>query len=263
MRKIALSLLAAFVVSDVYAGAPFVTDDPMIVDEQTWEVNYMLVGVSNQSGSLPRRRRDDDRAPGTGTATAVAFQIDANYGITPRMHLHIQPQLIYLHEPVGANYGLGDTQVGVKYQVTPNGDDEKGWVIGVHPLVTLPTGNSNRNLGLDVTTYYLPVWVQRRYHEWTTFGGGGYQINGGTNRDNTWAGGWGVLYDATPKLQLGGEIFGQTASLAGSHGTVGFNLGGVWQLANGHAFLFSAGKGLRNVAVENEASLFLGWQAHY
>jgi hypothetical protein len=41
----------------------------------------------------------------------------------------------------------------------------------------LPTGNENRGLGAGHVRAFLPVWVQKSFGEWTTYGGGGYWIN--------------------------------------------------------------------------------------
>jgi hypothetical protein len=40
------------------------------------------------------------------------------------------------------------------------------------PLLELPTGNEHRGLGAGHVSAFLPIWVQKSFGEWTTYGGG-------------------------------------------------------------------------------------------
>ena len=72
-------------------------------------------------------------------------------------------------------------------------------------------------LGAGHVRVYLPVWLQKSFGDWTTYGGGGYWINhgGGTMDQNYWFFGWLLQKKVTDKLVIGGEIFHQTADTIG------------------------------------------------
>jgi hypothetical protein len=59
---------------------------------------------------------------------------------------------------------------------------------------------------------------------------------------------------------LGGEIFNQTAAMAGDHDSTGFNLGGVYDFTDNYHLLFSAGRGITHAATSNEFSYYLAFQ---
>lgn len=248
MNKARYSICVAVTVllaTSAHAGPPFVTDDPEPVDFKSWEVNYAMTGTHNTSGT-----------------SGYAPQVDANYGIAPGVQLHFQPQLAYTNTPSRA-YGLGDTEFGVKYRLTPESDNERDWMVSLYPLIEVPTGSAARNLGAGASSAYIPLWFQTTRNGWTTFGGGGYWFNHGDGTRNAWAGGWAALYQFTDRLELGGEVFGKTADVIGERGSTSFNLGGTYNLAKDYSLLFSAGKGLTNVAETNRESVYLALQVLY
>ena len=49
-------------------------------------------------------------------------------------------------------------------------------MIGTFNMIEAPTGNADRGLGVGATWYRLPVWMQKDWNHWTTYGGGGFQV---------------------------------------------------------------------------------------
>ncbi|MDE2212128.1 MAG: hypothetical protein KGJ83_05320 [Betaproteobacteria bacterium] len=238
-------LLAACPLS-VQAGPPFVTDDPEPVDPGRWEVNYALMGTH-----------------ALGQSGAFLPQVDINYGAAPGVQLHLMPQAGYSATPDGRSYAIGNTEVGAKIRLTPEADAEGAWMVSVYPLHELSSGNALRTLGPGAGSTYLPVWAQTTRGRWTVYGGGGYWINPGAGRRNAWASGGVVLYRVSERLQLGGEVFAQSAAAGDERGAAGFNLGGSYALGASCSLLFSAGQGLANVAQSNQGSFYLGLQKTY
>jgi len=243
--RAALASLALLLVAVAHAGPPFVTDDPEPVEYGHWEINSAATGLHT----------------GTGT-TAFAPQIDANYGAAPGVQLHVMPQLAYSRpggEPgAGRAYGVGDTEFGVKIRFADATGPAGEWMLSMYPLYQAPTGNARRGLGAGAPSVSLPFWLQWSGGGWTTYGGGGYWIDSGAGRRNAWAGGWLALYQFTPGLQLGGEVFARTADTVGARGSAGFNVGGTYDLSDEAALLFSAGRGIANASNTNEAAWYLG-----
>ncbi len=237
---VVLVLLAAV----ANAGPPFRTDDPEPVDYQHWEF-YTFSQATHFKGDT------------SGTLPGV----EINYGVVPDIMVHLVAPIAFDHpDGSGTKFGYGDTELGVKYRLVE--EDEKGWrpMVGVFPLFEAPTGNAHRGLGTGHGHAFLPLWLQKRFGDWTTYGGGGYWINRGGANKNYWFGGWVLQRQVTEQLALGGEIFHQTATVIGGDGQTGFNFGGVYDITDHHHILFSAGRGVQNVSTTNELSYYVGYQ---
>lgn len=240
----ALVLLVLLPLGVARAGPPFVTDDPDPVEDGHWEINSAAAGVRTASAT-----------------TGVVPQFDINYGAAPGVQLHVMPQMAYSRPADGTRaYGVGDTELGVKVRFVDANGPRGEWMLSVYPFYEAPTGSARRGLGAGASSVYLPLWLQWSGGGWTTFGGGGYWIDSGTGRRNAWAAGWTVLYQFTPDLQLGGEVFGKTADTVGARRSAGFNVGGTYALGENSALLFSAGRGIVNAADSNAAAWYLGWR---
>ncbi len=61
---------------------------------------------------------------------------------------------------------------------------------GAAAVFTLPTGSQTRGLGSESAQVLLPVWIQKSYGKWTTYGGGGYWVARGSGNQNSWYAGW-------------------------------------------------------------------------
>ncbi len=205
------------------AGPPFLTDDPEPVAYHHLEL--YLFGILD-------RTKDDT----TVQAPAVEF----NYGVLPDTQLHLVVPYTGNYPSQGAAWhGLGDIELGIKYRFI----HESGGVpqVGVFPMIEIPTGNAGRGPGNGVAWYRLPLWVQKSFGRWTTYGGGGYAINPAPGMRNYPFGGWLLQNDITGKLTLGGELFAQGPDTADAEYTLIANAGGYWNFIGDFSLLFSAG----------------------
>jgi len=226
------------------AGPPFVTDDPEPVDYRHWEVYGF---------SMATLTHDD--------AGGTLAGVEVNYGAAPNLQLHlIAPLAFDVHNSGGMKIGAGDIELGAKYRFVAPGPDDWWPQIGVFPLVELPTGDARHGLGSGHVRDFLPVWIQKDFGKWTTYGGGGYWINPGPGNQNYWFAGWLLQRQVTDKLALGGEVFHQTSSMIGGKDSTGFNLGGVYDFTEHYHLLLSAGRGLQNAPSANECSYYFGFQ---
>jgi hypothetical protein len=229
-----IASLAAFSGSAATAGPPFITDDPEPVDQGHWEVYAFSAGAFDGKG-----------ATGQGPA------LEVNYGAGPNLQLHLIATIAYDDAPGGSHtMGLGDTELGVKYRFIDPGKDDWFPQVGIFPLVELPTGDAKRELGAEYTQAFFPLWVQKDFGKWTTYGGGGYWINPGTGNRDYWFTGWLLQRQITEKLMLGGEVFHTTSNAVGRPDATGFNLGGQYDFDEHHHLLFSAGQGGQLFAVD-------------
>jgi len=240
----ACAALAMGMAGAAHAGPPFITDDPEPVDLGHWEVYGFSTGTHVQ-----------------GDSSGVLAGTEVNYGAAPNLQLHVIVPLAYDAPTLGSTQvGLGDVELGAKYRfITPG---EKDWFpqVGVFPLIEVPTGNPDRGLGDGKTRFFLPVWLQKDFGGWTTYGGGGYWVNPGPGKKDYWFLGWLLQRQVTKQLAIGAEVFHDTAMTVGGRDSAGFNVGGVYDFNEHYHLLFSAGRGLQDARDTNEFSYYLALQ---
>jgi hypothetical protein len=247
MKHMPSMSLAAFLLlsSPASAGPPFMTDDPEPVDYQHYELYLFSLGTHV-----------------TGETSGVAPpSCDCNYGILPNVQLHIQPGMAFAQANGTPLFlGPGDMEFGVKYRFIEQ--DKTSWIpsVAVYPLLEAPTGDAARGLGTGRTHAFVPLWIQKDFGDWTTFGGGGYWINPGPGNKNHWFVGWVLERKITNKLTLGVELFHQTPGEIGGMQATGLNIGGIYDFTDSYHFLFSFGKGLQHAKQTNELSWYIGFE---
>ena len=214
-------------ITPAWAGPPFITDDPVPVDLDHWEVYLYSAGAYRQS---------DTSGLGPG--------VEVNYGAAPDLQLHVIVNGAFNKPESGATQvGFGDTELGTKYRFISPGDHDWYPQVAIFPLLEVPSGDAARGLGAGHVQAFLPVWIQKDWGKWTAYGGGGYWINPGAANQNYWFTGIVLGRQVTDKLALGGEVFHQTANVIGGSASSGFNLGGVYDFTDHYHLLFSAGRG--------------------
>ena len=188
--------------------------------------------------------------------------IDVNYGLYEDVQLHLLAPLGFA-APAGEAIirGYGDTELGVKYRFMK--ETENLPEAAFAPLVAIPTGDSDRGFGNGGSQVFLPLWLSKKWGPFETYGGGGYWVNNGPNWKNYWFVGWEAQYDFSDHWTVGGELFCNTGEEIGQRSSVGFNIGGSYNLDEHNHILFSAGKGLRNAAETNRVSTYLGYSFTY
>jgi len=223
----------------VHAGPPFVTDDPEPVEYQHWEI-YLAAQYKH------------DRDQNSSTLP----HLEINYGVAPDMQIHLLAPLVYVKpEGQSSQYGYGDTELGIKFRFIK----ETNYLpqVAIFPLIELPTGNENKNLGNGRTQYFLPIWLQKSFGSWTTYGGGGYWINPGEGNKDWWQFGWQISRDINKFLNLGAEIFYKTASTNDSNDTTGYSVGTIINFTENHHLLLYAGQDING---PNYLSVYVGYQ---
>ncbi len=210
-----------------WAGPPFVTDDPEPVDYRHWEI---ILG--SQTAHSPE------------AIVGTLPHLEVNYGLVPDLQFHvIVPDAFDSTAGAPRQFGLGDIELGAKWRfVGQTGDRPE---IAVFPLVELPTGSADRGLGSGHAQVFLPIWVQKDFGSWTTYGGGGYWINPGANNRDFWFVGWLVQRQLTKTLALGAEVYHETAQTLGGAPASQVNAGITWDLNDVEHILASAGPAIQ------------------
>lgn len=235
-RRIALFLLSMLAAVKVWAGPPFQTDDPTPIDFRHYEV-YLF---------------------GTTDGTPVEVDpagpaIEANWGAAPNLHLHIIlpfgaiiPSNNPRYSPAGIGptaYGLQDIELGAKYRFIK--ETKHRPEIGTFTMLEIPTGSYSRGLGVGKVWYKLPIWAQKSWGPWTTYGGAGYQIVRQNQYRNFAYGGWLLQRDLGKKFTLGAEIYSHGAeglATAQTRSTTLIDVGGYYYIHKpGLQILFAYG----------------------
>jgi hypothetical protein len=233
------AMLFVFSTLGLLAGPPFVTDDPEPVDYQHWEFYIASQHTQTSDG---------------WSGTAPHFEL--NYGVITNVQLHLIAPLAYDAPKNGAaQYGYGDTELGVKFRFL----QETSLLpqAGVFPLLEIPTGDRSRGLGSGQWQVFLPLWLQKSFGDWTIYGGGGYGINPGAGNQNWGFGAAVVQCQVRDNVLVGGEIYHRTAMQTGGRDDTAFNLGTVIDLIEHQHLLFSAG---RSIDGPTDFQVYLAWQ---
>ena len=225
------------ITNTTFAGPPFNTDDPVPVDFHHWEF-YAASAYEfmNHNGD------------------ATLPHIEVNYGAIPNIQLHILAGMGYVKEGTEHQYGFMTTELGFKYRFINDNDDFQA---GIFPLVELPTASGESLVGNDNMQIFLPLWIQKSFGKFTTYGGAGYWINPGANNKNSVFAGWQGQYDFSPTLSLGGELYYESPDTKDGSYNVAFKVGGFININEENHLLFSIGPSLTN---RDEVSGYLGYQ---
>jgi Putative MetA-pathway of phenol degradation len=212
--------LLALASTSAFAGPPFQTDDPEPVAFRHYEA-YGFSIVDHGSGST--------------FSQLPAFEF--NYGAAPNVQLHIIVPGAYV-TPQGA-YGIGDIELGAKYRFVQEGKLRPQ--VGTFAMLELPSGNSQRGLGNGQLWARLPIWMQKSFGKWTTYGGAGYQINHAPGMKDSLFAGCLVQRELSKKWTLGAEVYHSESVAAGSRQTTFVDPGGYYNFKDNLSLLFMVG----------------------
>lgn len=251
--SVALTVALAVAPTVARAGPPFQSDDPQPVDFRHYEL-YTF---------------------GTADGTAVEMDtagpaVEFNWGVFPNVQLHlvipvtgILPSNNPALAPSGAGpnaFGLGDIETGVKFRFIQ--ETKRRPMIGTFTMFELPTGNPYNGCGVGRGWAKLPIWAQKSFGRWTTYGGVGENINIAAGFRNFTYGGWLVQRDIGKKLTLGTEVFShgpEGLATAQTRSATLVDVGGYYYFRNpGFQLLFCYGHSALGQA-ENYAYLGLYW----
>ncbi|MGE5624938.1 MAG: hypothetical protein ACM3ZT_05265 [Bacillota bacterium] len=238
MRKRGLVALVMFLAPLAsWAGPPFLTDDPDPIDYRTFELipAYFV-----------DRSRDGEEIDGP-----IA---DFNYGIAPDMHLNLQGGWARLLPAGGpSESGFSDLRMALKWRFHKETDGSPE--IAIYPAVEFPTGNAEKGLGNGQAWYQFPLWLEKNWGDWSSYGGGGWTLNRAPGARDFFYGGWELQRKLGDSAYLGAEVFSQGSTGAGQAGSTVFNFGGGYTLNSRAMLIFTFG---HSFAGESQALGYIG-----
>lgn len=231
-RIAALSLLVA---SPALAGPPFVLDDPEPTDNGHWEIYAFVNGSSAEDGS-------------GGEAG-----LDLNYGVGPDLQLTAVLPVNY-SQPAGESFtsGLGNVELAVKYRFLHQ--ETSGLDVAVFPRVFLPSSSAGG--GEQHVSFFLPIWLQKDWGEWSAFGGGGCELNNGDGSQDFCIAGGVLTREVAQHLRVGLEAYHQTADTRGGRADTSIGIGATYDISENYHLLGYVNTGVQNRAATNEASWY-------
>jgi hypothetical protein len=224
--RIAGLLLLVCAAGRAAAGPPYVTDDPEPVEYQHYEI--FLASIYQRVG---------------GVASGTLPHVEVNYGPLPNVQVALYVPAAFSTDP-GAPmlYGPGDTEIGLKYRFIQ--ETKTAPMVSIYPQVVLPSGNAERGLGAGHVQALLPIWVQKSWGAWTTYGGAGYWSNPGYGNHNYCQLGWLVQKDLNRRWTLGTEVYYFSSAAVGVPEQLNFNIGGQYNFDEGHHLVFAFGRSI-------------------
>jgi hypothetical protein len=213
--------------AQVFAGPPFVTDDPEPVAYHHWEIYVASQIVQNAYG-----------------VQGTFPHIEVNFGIAPETQLHVIAPFAFSRDTSGAtSAGLGDIELGVKFRFIK----EYPWFpqVGIFPHVLVPTGDTAKNIGTGRVQVFVPLWLQKSIGRFTTYGGGGIWTVPGRPDFDYWSFGAALQCEIAEPVTAGAEVFYNSAAPAAPKEEVGVNAGAIINLNALHHLLMSVGTDAR------------------
>ena len=212
-------LLSMFLGSGpLHAQMPFYTDDPAVTAPKKLHVEVFDEFDGLQSSQFPDLRQN-------------TANVRLNFSPLSRLELDVDVPYLAIYRAPGsqASRGVGDTNLGAKWNLREATPDSALPALAVSFYVEFPTGDSRQELGSGLTDYWLNFILQRPLSEATRinvnlgllFAGntstGAVGIQ--TRRGQVYTGGFALLHDVTPRLTLGGELYGGISDGAGQDKT--------------------------------------------
>lgn len=219
-----------------FGGPPYVTDDPEPTNYGHYEIYLFDVGTAVRDG--------------TGSAAGIDF----NYGAAPDLQLTAVLPMAF-DTPAGKNTtaDLGNVELAAKYKFLHQQDF--GWDVAVFPRVFLPAGSAS--VGERHVSLLLPLWIGRDWRRWSTFGGGGCVINRGGDSQDFCQLGWALTREIVTGLQIGAEIYHETADTRGGRATTGLGAGLVYDVDEHFHLMASGGPGIQSAADTDRYSWYV------
>jgi Putative MetA-pathway of phenol degradation len=231
VAAVAIALLAR----PAAAGPPFVSDDPEPTDTGHFEIYTFNNGTNTRAG------------------TAGEAGIDFNYGAAPDLQLTATIPAGYTDaNGDGTQVGLGNVELAAKYRFLHQ--DTFGLDVSIFPRVFLPSGSET--IGDNHVSVLLPIWVQKDFgNDWSAFGGGGCTFDE-IRAANFCQAGAVVTYQLLPRLQIGGELFHQTADSQGTPASTSLGVGWRYDLTDTYHLLGYVRRGIENTDETDQYSWY-------
>jgi hypothetical protein len=220
------------------AQLPFYTDDPAVTPKGKLHFEFFNEYDALQHPQFPNLRQN-------------TANYKLNYGLPHDLELDIDAPYLSIFRAAGVETasGVGDTNLGIKWNFRRGSQHSRVPALSTSFYVEFPTGNSRQQFGSGLTDYWLNFIAQEALSDKTRVNANvGFLFAGNTStgvlgiqttRGHVYPGGLSLLHDFTPKLTLGGEIYGGVSDNAGlGRSQLQGMIGGQYTIRDGLTFNF-------------------------
>ena len=220
------------------AQMPFYTDDPDVTDRGKWHFEFFNEFDGLQSSQFPDLRQN-----------TANFKL--NYGLPHNLEWDVDfPYLsIYRAPEAQSASGIGDTDLGLKWNFRKSPRPFSP-ALAASLYIEFPTGDTHQQLSSGLRDYWLNSIVQEPFSDKTRLTLNlGFLFAGNTStgvvgvqttHGHVYTGGLSLVHDFSPRLTLGGEIYGGVADTDGlGKDQLQVLGGGSYTIHNGFSFAFA------------------------
>jgi hypothetical protein len=221
------------VAKSLHAQLPFYTDDPAVTEKGKLHFEFFNEFDALQAPQFPNLRQN-----------TVNYKL--NYGLPYDLELDVDSPYLSIFRAAGTETanGIGDTNLGIKWNFHKASQASYIPALAVSLYIELPTGNAHQQLGSGVADYWLNAIAQQPLSDKTRINANlGFLFAGNTStgvigiqttHGHVYTGGLSLLHDFTPRLTLGGEIYGGIADNTGlGRSQLQGLFGGQYEIRNG------------------------------
>jgi hypothetical protein len=140
VRSAWLTVLCALAVASARAQQPFYTDDAGVTDAGVVHLEVFNELDRLQPALEPHRQQN-------------TLNMRATYGLGRKVELNLDAPLLLIMNRSTVNnvFGLGDTNIGVKYHWRDEGNGYRHPALALAVYLETPTGNATSGLGSGLT----------------------------------------------------------------------------------------------------------------
>jgi hypothetical protein len=232
-------LICAVCVTPLSAQQPFYTDDPGVTEPGQWHFEFFNEFDSLQHPQFPNLRQN-----------TASYKL--NYGLPHKLELDIDTPYLAIFRalatPTRTSTGVGDTNLGVKWNFHEESKDSRAPSMSVSMYFEFPTGDSNQQLGSGLTDYWLNFSAQKHLTQKTRL-----TVNTGvlfagntsvgvigieTRHGRVYTGGVSVLHEFNTRWTFGTEVYLGFSNFDLTRSQVQVLVGGKYAIRNGLSFDF-------------------------
>jgi hypothetical protein len=238
-------VLFVMIASVASAQQPFYTDDASVTEQGVWHLEFSNEFDLLHPALYPNLRQN-------------TLNYRLNYGLPFNLEVDVDSPYLALFRASGEHprrpYGVGDTNLGLKWNFRKESGDSRLPAMSVTMYFEFPTGDSVQQLGSGLVDYWLNWIVQKHLSDKVKLtANAGILFAGNTStgvvgiqntRGRVYTGGLSIIRDITPRLSLGGEVYGGvTGSPALAKSQLQFLGGGNYALRQGLSLDFGILRG--------------------
>lgn len=222
------------------AQLPFYTDDPAVTEPGKWHFEFFDEIDALQHPLFPDLKQN-------------TANYKLNYGLPHNLELDVDSPYLSIFRALGdlpgSSVGVGDTNLGIKWQIHKEAPSSRVPAFGASLYVEFPTGDVKQELGSGLMDYWLNLIAQKSLSEKSRVtANAGVLFAGNTStgligiqatRGRVYTGGLSLLRDFNPKWTLGVEVYGGYTNAQGlGKSQLQFMGGGQYNMRDGLAFCF-------------------------